>query len=120
LADAEKYKADDDKQKQRVDAKNKLESYVFGVKQAAEEAPAEKLTEAEKRQVGDKCKQVLNWLENNLLAEQEEYEFKLSEVQKETGPIMMKLHGGGGGAGAAAGGPPPPGGKAGPTVEEVD
>ncbi|CAG7819007.1 unnamed protein product [Allacma fusca] len=113
--DAEKYKAEDDKQRERVAARNQLESYVFGVKQAVEEAPAEKISAPEKQTVTDKCGAVLKWLDNNLLAEKDEYEFKLKEIQKECQPIMMKLHGGSKGAGGAAGGS-----KGGPTVEEVD
>ena len=79
------------------------------MKQAAEEAAAGKLTDDEKKTVQEKCKTVLTWLDNNTLAEKEEYEDKLKELQKEVGPIMVKLHQGSGGAG----------GK-GPTVEEVD
>ncbi|KAJ9594129.1 hypothetical protein L9F63_014445 [Diploptera punctata] len=109
LSEAEKYRAEDEKQKEKVTARNQLESYTFGVKQAAEEASAGKLTDDEKKTVEDKCKSVLSWLDNNTLAEKEEYEDKLKELQKDVGPIMVKLHQGSGGAG----------GK-GPTVEEVD
>ena len=37
VADAEKYKADDEKQKDRVSAKNALESYAFNMKQTIED-----------------------------------------------------------------------------------
>jgi heat shock protein 1/8 len=113
LSDAEKYRAEDERTKDRVTARNQLESYVFGVKQALEEAPAEKVAEGEKKVGVEKCSEVLKWLENNLLAEKEEYEHKLKEVQKEVGPVMMKLHG----KGQAA---PGSGGPNGPTVQEVD
>ena len=106
LADAEKYKAEDDKQKEKVAARNQLEGYVFGAKQALEEAPAEKIPDAEKQAGVKKCQEVLAWLDNNLLAEKEEFDFKMKEIQKELQPLMMKLHGGGGGgAGAGAAGP---------------
>jgi L1 cell adhesion molecule like protein len=85
-------------------ARNQLESYTFGVKQAAEEAAAGKLTEDEKKTVQEKCKAVLTWLDANTLAEKDEYEDKLKGLQREVGPIMVKLHQGG----------------KGPTVEEVD
>jgi L1 cell adhesion molecule like protein len=81
------------------------------VKQAAEEAAAGKLTEDEKKTVQEKCKAVLSWLDSNTLAEKDEYEDKLKELQREMGPIMMKLHQSSSGSGS--------GGK-GPTVEEVD
>jgi L1 cell adhesion molecule like protein len=116
LAEAEKYKVEDDLQKEKVECRNKLEGYVFGVKQAVEEAGADKLSESEKTEALAKCKEVLIWLDSNLLADKEEYEYKLKEVQKEVTPLMMKLRGGGGQSqtnGHSNGGP-------GPTVEEVD
>jgi L1 cell adhesion molecule like protein len=116
LAEAEKYKAEDDRQKEKIEARNKLEGYVFGVKQAVEEASADKLSESEKQQVLSKCKEVLSWLDSNALADKEEFEFKMKEIEKETTPIMMKLHGAG--KGQPAGGHSQP--HAGPTVEEVD
>ncbi len=63
------------------------------------------------------------------LAEKEEFEHKLKEVEKICSPVMTKLYGGAGGAGGmpggmpggfpgGAGGPPPgAGGSAGPTIE---
>jgi len=111
LAEAEKYRAEDERQREKVTARNQLESYTFGVKQAAEEAAAGKLTEDEKKMVLEKCKAVLNWLDCNTLAEKDEYEDKLKGLQREVGPIMVKLHQGSGGSGT---------GSKGPTVEEVD
>ena len=130
LSDAEKYRDEDERQREKVAARNQLESYVFSVRQAAEDAPADKITESEKQMIQDKCKEIMTWLDNNQLADKEEYDFKLKEVQKEFQPIMMKLHGGGAGAGAGAGAQPggaqfggsqPGGGSGGgPTIEEVD
>jgi len=127
LSDAEKYAQEDAKQREKVQARNTLESYVFGVKQAVEDAPADKLPEADKQKVLQKCQETLKWLDNNLLGEKEEYEFKLKEVEQECKPIMMKMHGGGQqqqrqahpqGCGQQARGGA--GGYGGPTVEEVD
>ncbi|XP_066992355.2 heat shock 70 kDa protein cognate 2 [Anabrus simplex] len=111
LAEAEKYREEDEKQKEKVSARNQLEAYTFGVKQAVEDAAAGKLTEEDKKLVQEKCAATLSWLDSNTLAEKEEYEDKLKALQKGCGPIMMKLHGG-----AQQGAS---GGK-GPTVEEVD
>ena len=120
--DAEKYKAEDDKQREKVAARNQLEGYVFSVKQAADEAPAGKLEESDKQKINDKCKEVLQWLDNNQLADKEEFEYKLQEVQKEFQPIMMKMHGAGAGQrpNGYTGGPQPGAAQNGPTVEEVD
>ncbi|KAI4459139.1 heat shock protein 70kda [Holotrichia oblita] len=108
LSEADKYKAEDDKQRERIVARNQLESYIFSAKQAVEDAPVEKLSPEDKKTVQEKCSQVLAWLDGNQLAEKDEFEDKLKELQKDVAPIMMKLHQGGAqGAG-------------GPKVEEVD
>ncbi|KAI5754203.1 heat shock 70 kDa protein cognate 2-like isoform X2 [Diaphorina citri] len=104
LAEAEKYKAEDDKQRERVAAKNKLESYAFAVKQAAEDSGS-KLSDADKTSVSQACSATLTWLEGNSLAEKEEFEDRLKTLQQTCTPIMTKLHQAGG---------------KGPDVEEVD
>nr|CAD7438251.1 unnamed protein product [Timema bartmani] len=91
LAEAEKYKEEDDKQRERVKARNELESYVFNVKQAVEESGS-KLSETDKSQVRSVCSSVVQWLDNNTLAEKEEFEDRLKEVQKQCSPIMSKLY----------------------------
>ncbi|XP_050311684.1 heat shock protein 68-like [Anthonomus grandis grandis] len=113
LSDAEKYKDEDEKQRQKVTARNQLEAYIFQVKQAAQEA-GDKLSSEDKSAVERECAECLKWLDSNTLAEKEEFEEKQKELQRTCSPIMSKLHGGapGGGYQQAPGG--------GPTVEEVD
>ncbi|XP_066246476.1 heat shock 70 kDa protein cognate 2 [Euwallacea similis] len=112
LADAEKYAAEDEKQKERISARNQLEGYIFSAKQAVENAPSDKLSEDDKKLVQDKCSAALQWLDGNQLAEKDEFEDRLKQLQGECQPIMMKMHQGGT-AGAAQG-------QGGPKVEEVD
>jgi len=135
--DAEKYKKEDDIQRERIQAKNSLESYCFNMKSTIEdEKMAGKLAEDDKKKITDIIKETLEWLEANHLGEKEEFEHKLKEVEKICSPIITKLYGGAGGgadghgpgdmpgmphgfpgAGAGAAGP---GTGAGPTIEEVD
>uniref|UniRef100_A0A1B0GHD1 Putative heat shock 70 kDa protein cognate 2 n=1 Tax=Lutzomyia longipalpis TaxID=7200 RepID=A0A1B0GHD1_LUTLO len=116
LSEAEKYRDEDEKQRQRIAARNALESYVFSCKQAVEDAPQGKLTDSDKQTVKDKCSSEMSWMDSNTLAEKEEFEDHLKDTQRVCGPIMAKMHGGG-----------PQGGQGGqnssgrgPTVEEVD
>nr|CAH7764893.1 unnamed protein product [Callosobruchus chinensis] len=109
LSEAEKYAHEDEIQRMKIQARNQLETYVFSAKQAAEEAPSDKLSEDDKKVVQDKCSEALAWLDKNQLAEKDEFEHKLKELQQEIQPIMMKLH-----QGSAQQG------NKGPTVEEVD
>ncbi|KAL0811865.1 hypothetical protein ABMA28_009290 [Loxostege sticticalis] len=133
LADAEKYKEEDERQRERVAARNKLEAYVFGVRQALDEA-GDKLSEQDKETGRRECVEALRWLDNNALAECDEYEHRLKEVQRVCQPLMTKMHGGSQGQGGMPGGMPggmggmpggmpgyqQQGGYNGPTVEEVD
>lgn len=121
LAEAERYKEQDKEQREKVATRNQLESYVFSVKQAVEDSGS-RLTEADKNRVKGMCDDTLQWLDNNTLAETEEYKHKLEELQRQCSPIMTKIHQGG------AGGPQQDCGgqyrqqnnNSGPTIEEVD
>lgn len=112
--EAEKYKEEDDKQRQRIAARNQLESYVYTVKQAAEET-GDKLQSDDKETISRVCSETVSWLDKNALAEVDEYEFKLKEVQKVCSPIMAKLHQNG-----STGNPGRASSSQGPTVEEMD
>ncbi|XP_067931606.1 heat shock protein 70 A1-like [Watersipora subatra] len=91
LADAEKYKEEDEKQKKRVAARNQLESSVYQYKQAAEENQS-KLPSEDSTKVKDVCQKVIDWMDINQLAEEDEYQHQLKELQNTCSPIMAKLH----------------------------
>merc|ERR1712083_358081 len=132
--DAEKFKEDDDKQKERNAAKSGLEYYCFNMKTTIEdEKMKDKISEDEKKKIADKCDEAIKWLDANQLAEVEEFNDKQKEVEAVCNPIITKLYQSAGGAGGmpdmggmpggmpGAGGAPPSGGSgAGPTIEEVD
>jgi len=133
VSDAEKFKAEDDKQKERIAAKNGLESYCFNMKSTIEdEKLKDKIGEAERKTIMDKCNEVIAWLDANQTAEEDEYKDKQKEVEGICNPIITKLYQAAGGApGGMPGGMPPgaggmpgagapPGAGSGPTVEEVD
>ena len=137
VSDAEKYKAEDEKQRDRVQAKNALESYAYQMKQTMEdEKLKDKISEEDKKAVLDKCNEVISWLDSNQTAEKDEYEDKQKELEKIYNPIITKVYqaaggapggmpgggmpGGFPGAGGTDGGAPPSQQSQGPTIEEVD
>ena len=117
--EAEKYREEDEKQRQKVSARNQLENYVFSVRQSVNDA-GDKLSQSDKDVVNRKCDETLKWIDSNLLAEKEEYEYQMKEVENVCRPIMVKMHGGGGQSGGQPGGQSYQSGGQGPTVEEVD
>merc|ERR1712018_929454 len=118
--EAEEYKAEDDKQKERIAAKNSLES-CFNMKSTMEDENIKgKISDEERSTIKDKCEEAIWWLDGNQTAEKEEYADKLAEVEAICKPIVTKMYGS-----ATAGGSNMPNGSgmptgSGPTVEEVD
>ena len=122
--DAEKYKAEDDQQKEKVSAKNGLESYCFNMKSTVEDDKfKDKISENDRKIITDKCSETINWLDNNQMGEIEEFKHKQKELESICNPIISKLYQQSngnvpGGCGTQNG--HNFGGASGPTVEEVD
>merc|ERR1719270_376514 len=75
VKEAEKYKGEDEAQKDRVQAKNQLESYAFNMKQTVEDEKFKgKISEDDKKTILDKCNEVISWLDSNQMAEKDEFE----------------------------------------------
>ncbi|XP_035233909.1 heat shock protein 70 B2-like [Stegodyphus dumicola] len=111
------YEKEDAEQKERVASRNALESYVYSVKQAADTASDDKLSSSDKAKVKQTCDSVIQWLDNNTLAEKDEIEHKMKEVQSELSPLMSKLHQG---SNFNSSQEPRASAGTGPTIEEVD
>nr|AYN74411.1 heat shock protein [Acipenser oxyrinchus oxyrinchus] len=127
VQDADKYRAQDEAQREKIAAKNSLESFAFNMKSSVEEENMKaKISEDDKKQIIDKCNQAISWLDKNQMAEKEEYEHQLKELEKVCNPIISKLYQGGvpgGMPGGSCGSQAQAGsGSAsqGPTIEEVD
>uniref|UniRef100_A0A2K5MVH7 Heat shock-related 70 kDa protein 2 n=4 Tax=Cercopithecidae TaxID=9527 RepID=A0A2K5MVH7_CERAT len=113
VQEAERYKSEDEANRDRVAAKNALESYTYNIKQTVEDEKLRgKISEQDKNKILDKCQEVINWLDRNQMAEKDEYEHKQKELERVCNPIISKLYQGGPGGGSGASG--------GPTIEEVD
>ena len=93
VSEAEKYKEEDEKRKERIVARNQLENYIFNVKQAVGDS-GDKLSNDDKDNVLKACDESLKWLDNNSLADKEEYDDKMKGLQTICSPMMTKLHGG--------------------------
>ncbi|VDM39102.1 unnamed protein product [Toxocara canis] len=125
VQEAEKYKADDDAQKERVAAKNALESYAFNMKQTIDdEKLKDKISADDRKKIESKCDEIIKWLDHNQTAEKDEFEHMQKELEGVCNPIITKLYQSAGGMpGGMPGGGAPGGGAqnaGGPTIEEVD
>ena len=84
LKDSETFAEQDKIAKERIDARNSLESYVYSVKNSIEdpEKLAKKIDESDKKTIKDAIKEIQDWLEKNQQADKETFEEKLKEIEK--------------------------------------
>jgi len=138
VQEAERFKAEDEANKGRVEAKNSLENYAFQIRNSInDEKLAGKLSEDDKSKVNDAISSTTSWLDANQNAEKEEFEAKQKELEGICLPILQSLGGGAGGmpggmpdmsggmpggfpGGAPGGAPPAAEADEGPKIEEID
>jgi len=113
LNEAERFKDDDRANKERVDAKNELENFIYNMKSTVSKEGV-KLTETNKKNIETALNEALTWVESNQAASTEEYKDKLKELMDVTNPIISAMYSGSGGSGGGGGD------AQGPKVEEVD
>jgi len=132
--DAEKYKDEDEKEKNRITARNSAESYAYSLRNTlSEEGIKDKIDAGDKEKLESAINEMISWLDTNQTASTEEFEGRQKELEAVASPIMMKIYQqGGAGAGGPPGGMPGGGmpggfgggaggaGGDGPVVEEVD
>jgi L1 cell adhesion molecule like protein len=93
IAEAEKYKDDDDKAQKRIDAKNKLENYVYNVKSTVlNEEKMKTAIGSDLSTVTDMVENTIKWVEQNSSATTEEFETKYKEVEDILQPIISKAY----------------------------
>ncbi|KAJ2533336.1 Hsp70 chaperone, partial [Coemansia sp. RSA 1935] len=133
VADAEKYKAEDEAVAERISARNALEGYAYNLKNTVSDPKvADQVPADEKEKLTSAVEETIKWLDESQEASKDEYESRQKDLEAIANPIMTKMYqgaGAGAGAGAAPGGFPgagaAPGGESaggdqGPTIEEVD
>merc|ERR1712159_264280 len=130
VKEAEKYAAEDEAQKGKVESRNQLENYAYSMRNSInDEKLADKITPEDKETIEKAITETTTWLDANQLAEKEEFDAKQKELEAICNPIMMKVYQGAGGEGGGMpGGMPDMGGGApdmggggdGPTIDEVD
>merc|ERR1712018_1003308 len=103
IKDAEMFADEDKKLKERVEARNELESYAYSLKNQIndKEKLGAKITDEDKEKIEEAVNEKISWLEENQDAEGEDFRVQKKELEDIVQPIIAKLYQRGGG--------PPPG-----------
>merc|ERR1711959_361965 len=105
VREAEDNKAQDEEHKQRVDAKNGLENYVYSIRNTINDPKAEgKMSADDKAAIGKVVDESIEWLDAHQSASKEDFLSKRQEVERAVSPLMQKMAGAGAGCGASCGG----------------
>ncbi|KAA8543901.1 hypothetical protein F0562_021922 [Nyssa sinensis] len=98
VQEAEKYKSEDEEHKKKVEAKNALENYAYNMRNTIkDEKIGSKLNPADKKKIEDAIDEAISWLDSNQLAEADEFEDKMKELESICNPIIAKMYQGAGG-----------------------
>ena len=98
VAEGEKFKEEDQLNKDKIESKNKLDSLIYQTKGSIDNDEIKgKLDEEELKTVNDLLSETELWLEDERT--KEEYDNKMTEVNAIINPVMMKVYSEGGGGG---------------------
>ena len=94
IKDSEKYADEDKAIKEKIDAKNQFENYIYQMKNSVEDKDklAEKLSDEDKSTIKDALSDASDWLNANSDAEKDDFEDKLKELQKTCDPIISAIY----------------------------
>ena len=92
VKEAEKFKAEDDKMKEKVEAKNGLENLCYQMKNTLNEEIGKNLPANDKTEIENIVKNTLDWLDTHQDATKEEYETKQKELENKVQPIFAKMY----------------------------
>nr|XP_027196616.1 endoplasmic reticulum chaperone BiP-like [Dermatophagoides pteronyssinus] len=105
IKEAEKFSDEDKKIKERVEAKNELESYAYSLKNQMgdKEKLGGKLSDDDKSTMEKAIDEAIKWLDSNSEADVEEFKAQKKQLEDIVQPIITKLYASTGGGGAGGG-----------------
>lgn len=94
IRDAEKFADDDKKLKERVEAKNELESYAYSLKTqlSDKEKLGGKLSEEDKKTIEDAAQEAITWIGENAQADASDMKARKKELESIVTPIITKMY----------------------------
>ena len=93
VEEAAAFEQEDQKERERVEARNTLEGYVFQTKSSLGGAEngrlSDQISEEERETIEKALEDANEWLDDNQSAEKDELDEKLSELKDKVGPIIQ-------------------------------
>ncbi|KAJ9180253.1 hypothetical protein P3X46_008522 [Hevea brasiliensis] len=92
--EAEEMAEEDRKVKEKIDARNKLETYIYNMRSTTsdEDKLADKIDSDDKEKIASTLKEALEWLDDNQNGDKHDYEQKLKEVEEVCNPVTKQAY----------------------------
>jgi heat shock protein 5 len=100
VREAEEFAEEDKKVKERIDARNQLETYIYNMRSSITDKLADKIDSEDKEKIESTLKEALEWLDDNQNAEKEDFGEKLKEVEAVCNPVIKQVYEKSGGSSA--------------------
>ena len=104
VKEAEEFAEEDKKVKEKIDARNKLETYIYNMRSTIgdKDKMADKIDSDDKEKIESALKEALEWLDDNQNAEKEDFDEKLKEVEEVCNPVIKQVYEKSGGSSTGA------------------
>lgn len=93
VKEAEEFAEEDKKVKERIDAKNSLETYIYNMKTTISDKLADKISGDDKEKIKSAVNEGLEWLDSESQnAGKEDFEEKMKEIEATCNPIIKQVY----------------------------
>ena len=94
VKEAEEMAEEDKKVREKIDARNKLETYIYNMRSTinGKDKLADKIDSDDKERIETALKEALEWLDDNQNAEKDDYGEKLKEVEEVCDPVIKQVY----------------------------
>ncbi|KAL0284810.1 UNVERIFIED_CONTAM: Luminal-binding protein 5 [Sesamum calycinum] len=94
VREAEEFAEEDRRVRERIEARNKLETYIFNMKSTINDKDklADKIEADDKEQMETALKDAMEWLDDNQNADRDELVEKMKELEDVCNPIVKKVY----------------------------
>ncbi|KAK3200297.1 hypothetical protein Dsin_023712 [Dipteronia sinensis] len=94
VMEAEEFAEEDRKVRERIDARNKLETYIYNMRSTMNDKDklADKIDSNDKEKIENTLKEALEWLDDNQNADKDDFDDKLKEVEAVCNPVIKQVY----------------------------
>jgi len=94
VKEAEEMAEEDKNVREKIDARNKLETYIYNMRSTINDKDklADKIDSDDKERIETALKEALEWLDDNQNAEKDDYEEKLKELEEVCDPVIKQVY----------------------------